>query len=260
MLIKRPPPTPQEKYNAKNCVGVYLKLNRTTDADILARLEAAESKQGFIKAAMRAEIAREKKEEPNMRTTTILVNTYGVHRYLDADGNTLHFDRFPLPHEPYERAEYKALAAVDFAESGSVSLPDGWALDGGAGRLGKLVQIELPPDVAYGWWVWRGANLRSLGLYAQTDAGDGHGRTVYARVNAPTLVDTSADAAGYEAAIDAAIASGVTLSVPRKGGRVDVPVKVLAVSPYNPTVTVAAWSAWADAHRSPQEDEPQALS
>lgn len=259
MLIKRPPPTPQERYNAANTVVKTIRLNRKYDADIIERLAASGNVQGLIKAAIRAEIAREQKEEPNMRTTTILVNIYGVHRYLDADGNPLQFERFPLPHEPYERAEYKALAAVDFAESGSVPLPDGWALDGGAGRLGKLVQIELPPDVAYGWWFWRGANLRSLSLYAQADAGDGAGRTVYARVNAPTLVDTSADSAGYEAAIDAAIASGVTLSVPRKGGRVDVPVKVLAVSPYNPTVTVAAWSAWADAHRSPQEDEPQAL-
>ncbi len=259
MLIKRPPPTPQERYNSANTVVKTIRLNRKYDADILEYLDASGNAQGLIKAAIRAEIAREQKEEP-MRTATILVNTYGVHRYLDADGNTLHFDRFPLPHEPYARADYKALAAVDFAESGSVPLPDGWALDGGAGRLGKLVQIELPTDVAYGWWVWRGANLRSLGLYAQADAGDGAGRTVYARVNAPTLVDTSADAAGYEAAINAAIASGVTLSVPRKGGRVDVPVKVLAVSPYNPTVSVAAWSAWASAHRTTQEDEPQALS
>lgn len=50
--------TPQQRYDAKNCVGVALKLNRATDADILARLEEEPNRQGYIKALIRADIVR----------------------------------------------------------------------------------------------------------------------------------------------------------------------------------------------------------
>lgn len=50
--------TPQQRYDRKNCTGLYLKLNRVMDADILARLEGVESKQGYIKSLIRADIAR----------------------------------------------------------------------------------------------------------------------------------------------------------------------------------------------------------
>lgn len=49
--------TPQARYDRKACVGLYLKLNKTTDADILARLEGVENKQGYVKALIRADIA-----------------------------------------------------------------------------------------------------------------------------------------------------------------------------------------------------------
>lgn len=52
--------TPQARYDRKNCTGLYLKLNRTTDADILARLEGVENKQGYIKSLIRADIAARK--------------------------------------------------------------------------------------------------------------------------------------------------------------------------------------------------------
>ena len=46
----------QKKYDQANTIGVYLKLNRTTDAAIIAFLNAADSKQGVIKALIRTEI------------------------------------------------------------------------------------------------------------------------------------------------------------------------------------------------------------
>lgn len=51
--------TPQARYDAKNCVSVHLKLNKVTDADILARLESVDSKQGYIKSLIRDDISKE---------------------------------------------------------------------------------------------------------------------------------------------------------------------------------------------------------
>lgn len=45
-----------ERYCKKNCVGLYLKLNRKTDADIIAWLDAIPNKQGYIKALIRHDI------------------------------------------------------------------------------------------------------------------------------------------------------------------------------------------------------------
>lgn len=50
--------TPQERYDKTHCRGVYLKLNVKTDADILARLESVENRQGYIKGLIRVDIAR----------------------------------------------------------------------------------------------------------------------------------------------------------------------------------------------------------
>jgi hypothetical protein len=44
----------QERFDAENTVRVSVKLNRNTDADLIALLAKAESKQGLIKAALRA--------------------------------------------------------------------------------------------------------------------------------------------------------------------------------------------------------------
>ena len=46
----------QKKYDQANTIGVYLKLNRATDADIIEFLNAANSKQGVIKSLIRKEI------------------------------------------------------------------------------------------------------------------------------------------------------------------------------------------------------------
>lgn len=51
----------REKYEEKpevkaRKVGVYLKLNKDTDADILAKLESVGNVQGYIKALIRADM------------------------------------------------------------------------------------------------------------------------------------------------------------------------------------------------------------
>lgn len=48
------------KYNAKNTVQVPIRLNKKTDADILARLDEVPSKMGYVKALIRKDIASEK--------------------------------------------------------------------------------------------------------------------------------------------------------------------------------------------------------
>ena len=49
-------------YDAKMAVYVSLKLNRKTDADIIAALDAAPNKQAFVKDALRGHIERSTKK------------------------------------------------------------------------------------------------------------------------------------------------------------------------------------------------------
>ena len=49
----------QKKYDADNTRQVHLKLNRRTDSDVLERLDAAPSKQGYIKRLIREDLAKE---------------------------------------------------------------------------------------------------------------------------------------------------------------------------------------------------------
>ena len=44
------------KYDKTNTKGVYLKLNKNTDADIIERLEKVENKQGYIKQLIRNDL------------------------------------------------------------------------------------------------------------------------------------------------------------------------------------------------------------
>ena len=46
------------KYDAANTTQVHLKLNKKTDADILAKLGEVESKQGYVKRLIREDIGR----------------------------------------------------------------------------------------------------------------------------------------------------------------------------------------------------------
>ena len=45
------------KYNKENTVQISLKLNRTTDADLIDRMNRIENKQGYIKELIRRDIA-----------------------------------------------------------------------------------------------------------------------------------------------------------------------------------------------------------
>ena len=47
----------QAKYDKANTKGVYLKLNLTTDADIIEHLASKQSVQGYIKQLIRRDIA-----------------------------------------------------------------------------------------------------------------------------------------------------------------------------------------------------------
>lgn len=49
----------QSKYDKKNTVGVYMKLNIHTDMDIIRWFWKQPSRQGAIKRLVREEIARE---------------------------------------------------------------------------------------------------------------------------------------------------------------------------------------------------------
>lgn len=46
------------KYNKENTVQISLKLNRSTDADLIDNLNRVANKQGYIKELIRRDIAR----------------------------------------------------------------------------------------------------------------------------------------------------------------------------------------------------------
>lgn len=48
----------KRKYDAENTLQVSLKLNRRTDEDILRKLDSVPSKQGYIKALIRADLKK----------------------------------------------------------------------------------------------------------------------------------------------------------------------------------------------------------
>ena len=48
----------QAKYDKANTRQVHLKLNLRTDADVIKALDSAESKQGYIKGLIRADISK----------------------------------------------------------------------------------------------------------------------------------------------------------------------------------------------------------
>lgn len=78
----------------------------------------------------------------------------------------------------------------------------------------KAVEIELPEDVT-----------DHDGLHSDFYGTDGNGSAVYISCGAPALVNGY----DYDAAIDQAIASGIYLSVPRRGGRESVRAKVVRI-------------------------------
>ena len=47
------------KYHKEHCRQYCLRFNKGTDADVIARIEAQENKQGYIKELIRRDIAKE---------------------------------------------------------------------------------------------------------------------------------------------------------------------------------------------------------
>jgi acyl carrier protein len=50
------------QWDSANTTRIVMKLNNHTDAEILAKLAAVESKQGYIKQLIRADIAKSEKQ------------------------------------------------------------------------------------------------------------------------------------------------------------------------------------------------------
>lgn len=48
----------QAKHDAESTKQIHLKLSRRTDADVVKALDSAESRQGYTKRPMRADISR----------------------------------------------------------------------------------------------------------------------------------------------------------------------------------------------------------
>ena len=51
---------PQDRYNKAKTTTVLLRLNKSTDADIIERLEQEKNKTGYIKSLIRVDIERRK--------------------------------------------------------------------------------------------------------------------------------------------------------------------------------------------------------
>lgn len=50
--------TAKDRYDARTAFYVRMKLNKGTDSDIIAKLEAVENKQAYIKALIRGDLAK----------------------------------------------------------------------------------------------------------------------------------------------------------------------------------------------------------
>jgi hypothetical protein len=46
------------KYDSTHCTGLYLKLNKETDKDILEKLSSVPNRQGYIKSLIRQDLSR----------------------------------------------------------------------------------------------------------------------------------------------------------------------------------------------------------
>lgn len=53
---------PQTKYKAAKCKGMYFQFVLSTDADILEHLAKQPNRQGYVKALIRADIAKSKEK------------------------------------------------------------------------------------------------------------------------------------------------------------------------------------------------------
>lgn len=56
----------KKEWTAAHTTRIVMNLNHNTDADLLQKLSEVPSKQGYIKALIRADIAREARSRANM--------------------------------------------------------------------------------------------------------------------------------------------------------------------------------------------------
>lgn len=56
---------PQDRYNKTRTTTVLLRLNKSTDTDVINALEQQPNKSGYIKALIRADIERRQENEKN---------------------------------------------------------------------------------------------------------------------------------------------------------------------------------------------------
>ena len=56
---------PQDRYNKAKTTTILLRLNKSTDADVISALEQQPNKSGYIKALIRADIERRQENEKN---------------------------------------------------------------------------------------------------------------------------------------------------------------------------------------------------
>jgi hypothetical protein len=170
-------------------------------------------------------------------TCDIVVSIYSAHRPTQTKGIN----------------EYGGFAGVSYAQSNCGATvtahiqEPGWILDSeGPWQIGsppcrKLVRIGLPDGVNCG--PYSIANVDRDGLYSDYSARDGMGSAVHAMCAQSVKVDDD----DIEAAIDAAIASGILLSVPQQDGtRELIQAEILDISPI---YSHAAPEGWTDPTR-----------
>ncbi|MCM1508993.1 MAG: hypothetical protein NC177_17935 [Ruminococcus flavefaciens] len=60
--------TPQDKYQRNNCKMITLKLVKSTESDIINKLESVSNKSGYIKNLIRKDISEETKQKETFST------------------------------------------------------------------------------------------------------------------------------------------------------------------------------------------------
>lgn len=167
-----------------------------------------------------------------MTTANIIVTVYTATR----PGKT--------PHAPGESTVFAGVSESSTRPEGPgvwrQIKKDGWSLFAECTQqeapYRKLVRVELPEGVQEGPFSF--AHRSMTGLHSAHSTKDGMGPCVFVWCNTPAQVREH----NLEAAVDEAIASGLTFSVPQAdGGRKDIPAKVIAVSDFYGSATPANW-------------------
>ena len=86
----------QAKYDKQNTKQLMLKLNTTNDADILAKLDAIENKQGYIKKLVRDNLKNTESVLTVESIKFLLLLAFGIQKnnYLNLLSNLHNFDCF----------------------------------------------------------------------------------------------------------------------------------------------------------------------